>query len=45
MKTFNINPHCGGNIPITQETHRHSLVTGDNRKYGNEKVPTTHYGN
>lgn len=39
LKTFNIAPHCGSNLPITQETYRQTLVKGDNTKYDGKKIP------
>ena len=33
MKTHNINPHTGENIPISEETFYHALVTGSPEKY------------
>ena len=44
LKTFNISPHCGGNIPLTQEAYQHSLVAGDSKNYQHQKIPPTHYG-
>lgn len=44
MKTFNISPHCGNNLPMTEETHRHSLIAGDKNNYKNGQIPETHHG-
>jgi hypothetical protein len=45
LKTFNINPHCGTNVPITEETNRRALVTGSPEYYQRGKSPETHHGN
>ena len=33
MKTYNINPHTGENMPINEETFYHALVSGSPEKY------------
>lgn len=45
LKTFNISPHCGGNMPITEQSNKQTLIKGDYKKYNGGKVPETHYGN
>lgn len=43
MKTFNIAPHSGGNIPMTEETYKRTLMAGDTNNYDGRKIPDTHY--
>lgn len=33
LKTFNINPHSGQNMPMNEETFYHALVSASPEKY------------